>query len=508
MFFFGNFLATQEQMSERTPKMEQNAKSIKKHRAVKDVVNAAVFAKSGDSDFVLGALQNVRGKQAMLTISDDTQFLRQGRAAMRLSHAEVGLERDQIIASEIVESIAKWLRDDMRDGCVVIDMGWVSKQVQGSLMVETWGEIASQINAELGMPVVSVYNRELVVEDLLQASFRAHQQIVVPSGCYENPFWVPAELVDKPAGEQMSFVLGRIVPDYEGTNFFERDLRFAAHGADPDWLMRPSNPLMAVERTERWQIYCLGQLRVYRNGTDRIDWKIKGGAPKKTRTLFAYLLTHGERGAHVDRIAELLWPENGTEKGKRARLHHTVAMLRKTLGRADSVIRSGDFYRLNPPEGSWVDITSFEQLCRRGVSLFKRGQRDEAQLIYSTAEKLYAGDLFEDIPLDYIDDEQEDWCMARRIWLREVALKLQRDFSTLLREQGHLRAALEHCQKGLQLDPANDDVNIETLKVFHAQGRMDAVARQYRQYKKAMVAIGSTPEGSEVQRTYQALTMR
>lgn len=488
--------------------MDQNTKSTVSHPVAKDVVNAAIFAETGDFTFVLDAVQNVRGHQAMLIISEDPQFLRQANAAMRLSAAEIGLERDQIAVSDILQGIRKWVHDDIRDGCIVIDMSWVSKQVRGALMVEVWGEIASQLHAEFGMPVVSVYNRELVIEDLLQASFRAHQQILVPSGCYENPFWVPADLADKPGGEQMSFVLGRIVPDYEGTNFFERDLRFAAHGADPDWLMRPSNPMMAVERTERWQIYCLGQLRVYRDGTDRIDWKIKGGAPKKTRTLFAYLLTHGERGAHVDRIAELLWAKTGTEKSKRARLHHTVAMLRKTLGRADSVIRSGDFYRLNPPEGSWVDITSFEQLCRRGVSLFKRGQRDEAQLIYSTAEKLYAGDLFEDIPLDYIDDEQEDWCMARRIWLREVALKLQRDFSTLLREQGHLRAALEHCQKGLQLDPASDDVNIETLKVFHAQGRMDAVARQYRQYKKAMVAIGSTPEGSEVQRTYQALTMR
>jgi DNA-binding SARP family transcriptional activator len=475
---------------------------------MKDVVNAAIFADESDADFVLEALRNVQGHQQMLIISEHPAFLRAGHAIMRLSASEIGLDREQIVAADVVESIQQWLSPDQAQGCFVVDMSWVSKQMQGALRVEAWGEISTQIHKRYGMPVISVYNRELIVEDLLQASFRAHQQIVVPSGLYENPFWVPADLANKPAGEQMSYVLGRIVPDYAGTNFFERDLRFAAHGADPDWLVRSTNPLLASERSERWQIYCLGQLRVYRNGTDRIDWNIKGGAPKKTRTLFAYLLTHGERGAHVDRIAELPWAESGTEKRKRARLHHTVAMLRKTLGRKDSVIRTGDFYRLNPPEGSWVDITSFEQLCRRGVSLLKRGQRDEALLIYTTAEKLYTGDLFEDIPLDYIDNEQEDWCMARRIWLREVALKLQRDFSVLLRDQGRLRAALEHCQKGLALDPSSEEVNIETLKVFHAQGRMDAVARQYRQYKKAIAAIGSTPEGSEVQQTFRALTTR
>jgi DNA-binding SARP family transcriptional activator len=488
--------------------MEQITQPIASSPVAKAVVNAAIFAESGDVEFVSAALENVGGHQQMLIISEDPAFLRAAHAVMRLSASEIGLDREQIVAADVMEAIQRWLGSGQPEGCFVVDMSWVAKQMQGALRVEAWGEISNMIHQAYGMPVISIYNRELIVEDLLQASFRAHQQIVVPSGLYENPFWVPADLANKPAGEQMSFVLGRIVPDYAGTNFFERDLRFAAHGADPDWLVRSANPLMAVERSERWQIYCLGQLRVYRNGTDRIDWNIKGGAPRKTRTLFAYLLTHGERGAHVDRIAELLWSESGTEKSKRARLHHTVAMLRKTLGRKDSVIRTGDFYRLNPPEGSWVDITSFEQLCRRAVSLFKRGQREEAQLMYASAEKLYTGDLFEDIPLDYIDNEQEDWCMARRIWLREVALKLQRDFSALLREQGRLRAALEHCQKGLALDPSSEEVNIETLKVFHAQGRLDAVARQYRQYKKAMAAIGSTPEGSEVQQTFRALTTR
>lgn len=477
-------------------------------KTAQTVTNAAIFSESGDAGFVTRALSCLPGHDRLLIISENPSFLRGGHALMRLSGAEIGLEREQIAAADILDALQQWLGPQHSQGCFVVDMSWVSKQMQGALRVEAWGDISNQIHERYGVPVISVYNRELIVEDLLQASFRAHQQILVPSGVYENPFWVPPELADKPVGEQMSFVLGRIVPDYAGTNFFERDLRFAAHGADPDWLVRASNPTAAADRSERWQIYCLGQLRVYRNGTERIDWNIKGGAPKKTRTLFAYLLTHGERGAHVDRIAELLWAEDGTEKSKRSRLHHTVAMLRKTLGRKDAVIRTGDFYRLNPPEGSWVDITSFEQLCRRGVSLLKRGQNDEAQLIYSTAEKLYTGDLFEDIPLDYIDNEQEDWCMARRIWLREVALKLQRDFSALLREQGRLRAALEHCQKGLSLDPSSEDVNVETLKVFHAQGRMDAVARQYRQYKKAMAAIGSTPEGSEVHQTFLALTSR
>ena len=108
--------------------------------------------------------------------------------------------------------------------------------------------------------------------------------------------------------------------------------------------------------------------------------------------------------------------------------------------------------------------------------------------------------------MQYLEDEQEDWCLPRRIWLREMALKLQRDMSALLREEGKLRDALEHCQKALALDPASDDANMEAMRVFHAQGRPDTVARQYRQYRKAMEMIDAIPDGSKVQALFLALT--
>jgi hypothetical protein len=52
----------------------------------------------------------------------------------------------------------------------------------------------------------------------------------------------------------------------------------------------------------------------------------------------------------------------------------------------------------------------------------------------------------------------------------------------------------------------NDDANIETMRVFHAQGRVDAVARHFRQYRKAMEQIDATVEGLEVHALYLALT--
>ena len=58
----------------------------------------------------------------------------------------------------------------------------------------------------------------------------------------------------------------------------------------------------------------------------------------------------------------------------------------------------------------------------------RRGLRP-ALRVYAAADQLYTGDLFEDLPLEYVRSETDDWCMPRRIWLREMAVKLQYDFA-------------------------------------------------------------------------------
>lgn len=499
--------------------MEQSSKSHDVATATgQATMNVAVFDGGTDANATVGAdlsvlpdgLATLAGYEHDVVISDSAAFLRDVDASLRLSSAEVGLDAEPANADTVLAALQNGLGEkQQKTGIrILVDMRWATKKVHGTGSLERWGAVCESICSALNAAVVSCYNRELVLEDQLQSVFQAHRQFLARSGLHENPYWLPESLQSVSKSEQMSFLLGRVIPDYEGRHLFERDDRFAVHGADPEWLRRERGVSLSAPAQDAWQIYCFGQLRVYRAGGERIEWKIKGGAPKKARSLFAYLLTHGEKGAHADRIAELLWPKSGSEENKRARLHHTVAMLRKTLGSPNAVLRSGDFYRLNAPEGTWVDITAFEQMCRRGVTLFRRGQRDEAIELYRTAEQLYAGDLFEDIPVEYVDDEQEDWCKPRRVWLREVALKLQRDTSALLREQGKLRQALEHCQKALALDPSSDAANTEAMLVYHAQGRMDAVARQYQQYRKAMETIAATPEGSEVHALFLALTRR
>ena len=466
-------------------------------------INAAVFYDIEHFAFLTDALACVIDLAAAVLLTDDPTLLPLIPPQRRLPFEETALDHSPVDPEQVFTRLRPSLADGA--GGLVVDMGWAVANLQGASAVESWGSVAERLTRSFGRPVVSIYNQDLTIEEQMQAAFRAHRQFLAPSGLHDNPYWIPAELLEGALlDEQLSFMLGRVVPDYADLRARRRSGQMFARGATPSWLAKPPALLGAPPGPMRWHIHCLGRLRVF-IGNSAVDWNLQGGAPKKTRTLFAYLLQSGEKGAHADRIAELLWPKDGSEDIKRSRLHHTVAMLRKTLGDSGAVERIGEYYRINPPPGSWIDIDTFEQLCRRALSLLKRGEDEAALRVYAAAEQLYTGDLFDDLPQEYVRPEQDDWCMPRRTWLREMALKLQYDFAKVLMRSHRTREALEHCLKALAIDPTSEGANAEAMKIFVAQGRVDAMHRQFRQYRQALATIGAT-EGAEIKLLYRDLS--
>lgn len=476
--------------------------------------NMALFARFSDQDFLARSLTTwIRSGSSteLLLFSDDVHVYDALQTCDSFEHGDIKLDALVFDAAFVLSAFKTLLSHRIGPMTMVVDLSWVTDALDGSSVIESWSAVAEQLVTQYNCSVVSLYNLDLLVENRMQAALRAHSHLLAPSGVHENPFWLPTRLITRSTlDEQMAFLLGRVAPDYTDLTFFDNFERSNARGANPQWLPTVKH-IQAIQTTEeRWHIHCLGPLRVFLDGNRRVDWKLRGGSPNKSRALFAYLLNAGEKGAHADRIAELLWPSAVTEKVKRARLHHAVAMLRKTLdskttGSNDSVLRSGEYYRLNAPVGSWTDISSFEQTCRRGLALFKQGLEEESLRIYLTAERLYGGDLFEDIPVEYVHNELDEWCLPRRRWLREMAIKLFRDMSVLLRSQGRSDEALEKCQKALTLDSASEEANSEAMRIFHAQGRIEAITRQYRQYKAATENIDGIAEQAAIHRLHRTL---
>lgn len=451
---------------------------------------------------------------ASMVVRRPTALPRKG-AFQVIPAEEIGFDRVPISLKTVGRALADRLADAPADTTLAVDMGWGLQTASATANFEGWMGIAHELAEQSGRTVVSIYNRSLLIDEHLLAALRGHADVLTAEGVVKNPHWLPPRLNEKGTlREQVNFWLGGLSPSLVRNNPFAD--RHAAEGADPMWLLsrRAEEKVIPKEEAvrERWKIRCFGRLRVYRADGSQIDWAASGGATTKTKTLFAYLLQQGGKGARADDLADLLWPEADSVEAARNRLYHTVRCLRQALDGgtpkrgAAHVLRDGSSYVLVPPERSWLDISTFEQLCRQSQTHLKAGDLDESLICLRAADRLYTGDLFEDIPAEYVDDQERDWCWTRRYWLRDMYLKVQRDAARIYRTRADHSAALNHCRKALAMDPLAEFAHEESMQVFAAQGRREAIDRQYALYLDSLSRFDDRPRSESLMKLYRKLT--
>ena len=466
--------------------------------ALANPLNISLICGDAGDYFVTDALKQLALETGALLIADDPDFLPDYPKQTRLDFSQVGLDDIPIKMAEVSGRIQAAVEALPFVSVVIVDMRWGAGTISATANFERWGGFCDRISEGTQVPIVSIYARSLMIEDQMLAAVRGHSHFLAPSGLYDNPFWLPpAYQTGATISQQIGFVLGRLVPDYEDALVQDDG---EASGANPQWITVPRRLRPRMGKDDIWKIRCFGRLRIYLSDGSQIKWDIPGSAPRKTKTLFAYLLQRGEKGASTDLLAELLWSEEPDENKKRKRLHHAITMLRNTLGGAGFVRRNGNYYTLVPPEGTWIDIATFEQLCNRAKVLSKSEKLEDAIALLDAADRLYSGELFEDLPAAYFENDMENWVVPKREWFRDMALKVLRDKAAILRQRGRFRDALSSCQKALQMDAVCEIAHAEAMRIFHAQNRADAIARQYRQYLSSMDAMELKPETDTLER--------
>jgi two-component SAPR family response regulator len=431
--------------------------------------------------------------------------------------ADLAFLKVPVSFNEIARRIGDWLDSTAGAGrphvLLVVDMSWGLLTNSAAANFESWAVVAEALASRPGVSIASLYNRRLLIDEHLVTALRAHPAILTGSGIVANPHCLPAGLLTHGTmRQQIDHWLGSIAPELAAA---PSAAIHAAEGADPMWLLRRAaeEPVKSViDRSDRWKIRCFGRLRVYRDDGSQVNWEVSGGATRKAKTLFAYLLQKGGRGAATDELADVLWPQAETMQAACNRLYHTVKCLREALApvapgsRAQNhLLRDGSRYVLAPPERSWLDISTFEQLCRQAQSHVESNADDEALICLQAADRLYTGDLFEDIPAEYADDSERDWCWSKRYWLRDMFFKVQRDTARIFRQRQDYSAALAHCQKALAIDPLCESAHEEAMHVFRAQGRREAIDRQYKLYLGSLSHFDDRPQSAALRQTYQRL---
>ena len=140
-------------------------------------------------------------------------------------------------------------------------------------------------------------------------------------------------------------------------------------------------------------IHLLGPLVINSDGC-RLD-----KLPKKARALLAFLAVQNGEAVSRERLADLLWPYQGSEQGRHS-LSNCLLELRKALGQGAASDLAADFANCRIQDAN-IDLDDFERLSR---------SRDRREL--QTAADLYRGDFLADF---YIASEPfQEWLAAAR----------------------------------------------------------------------------------------------
>jgi len=383
---------------------------------------------------------------------------------------------------------------------LLIDMSWLLRTPSG---IAQHGEFEAALQElVMGSPplrAVCLYHLAMFPDWMVLDAMRTHPRVRTKDGEFENPhFLLPQTFLSGNAAAKLEEWLGSLRAFSLPTNsrsppILQKPSRTvaapASKSSQPLALVSKSNatPAKSHGQGPRWKIRCFGNLRVYRQDNTPVQWNAGNGATTKTKTLFAYLLHRGAKGASADEIADLLWPQEDSLNKSLNRVYHTIHCLRMALSpdlkcsRTSSYVIGHDHhYYLSLPEGTWVDVPTFEEFCRRADKLLKAGHLEESLACLRSAERLYTGSLLSDIPAEYAENIDQDWCWSRRYWLEEIHVKMLTQLSYVYRCLENLEYATAYAQKAIELEPCFEPAHQELMQIFHRLGRRDAIERQYR----------------------------
>jgi DNA-binding SARP family transcriptional activator len=196
---------------------------------------------------------------------------------------------------------------------------------------------------------------------------------------------------------------------------------------------------------------CLGGFSLTIDGTFVDD----STAKPMERSLLHLLCMRSGEAVHREQLVESLWPEADPEAG-RHRLQVAISALRRLLGNAAGpdaqlLARSGDTYRLDLPERSYVDLIAFDRAGRDANSARSRGDQPAEEQALAEALAVYRGPL---LP----GDGPAEWVVTRRDQLQSEAAEVAARLAALRLDNGNLPGALEAARAGVGVDRYRDDI--------------------------------------------------
>lgn len=210
---------------------------------------------------------------------------------------------------------------------------------------------------------------------------------------------------------------------------------------------------------------------------------------KKSRALL-YFVAGNEDPIRREQLISIFWPDLPRPSGFQA-LRTSLYAVRKALGEA--IVLRHDLVELSG--ASWVDVREFE-------AALKVQDTDIDRL--SQALDLYRGDFLQGFTLPETQTF-EDWMVVQREHYRRQAIRSLMTLSIEYERKAEYQAALAPLERALRLDPLQEDLAREAMRLYYLAGDRPGAIRLYDELRKLLDREMGVPPMAETRALYDAI---
>ena len=181
--------------------------------------------------------------------------------------------------------------------------------------------------------------------------------------------------------------------------------------------------------------------------------------------MLGYLAAQGGQAVSRERLADLLWPYQGSEQARHS-LRNCLLELRKALGPSGARYLVTDFANCRMQDVV-VDLDRFERLSRSP-------NRPELQ----AAAELYRGEFLADFDID--SEPFQEWLAAERDRTLALICDILQRLTAEQDAAGEADAAIQSGRRLVALDPLSEFGQRALMRAYARAGRRGEALRQYK----------------------------